>query len=144
MLNVCLPDGSVKAFEASVTPGQVAASIGAGLAKASIAAEVDGKIVGLDYPLPSSGDVKLRILTKKDPEALGVMRHSAAHVMARAVMRLFEGVQLAFGPTVEGGFYYDFQVPKPITEADFPAIEAEMAKIVKANEPFERLEEPHD
>jgi threonyl-tRNA synthetase len=144
MVNVHLPDGSVKQFEDSVTPGKVAASIGAGLAKASIAAEVDGKIVGLDHPLPATGDVKLRILTKKDADALGVMRHSAAHVMARAVMRLYEGVQLAFGPTIEGGFYYDFQLPKPITEADFPAIEAEMAKIVKLNEPFERVEEPHD
>ncbi|HTN76918.1 MAG TPA: threonine--tRNA ligase [Pirellulaceae bacterium] len=144
MLNVHLPDGSVKQFDSSVTPGQVAAGIGAGLAKASIAAEVDGVVVGMDHKLPAAGDVKLRILTKKDPEALNVMRHSAAHIMARAVMRLHEGVQLAFGPTVEGGFYYDIQSPKPITESDFPAIEAEMAKIIKANEPFERLEESHD
>jgi threonyl-tRNA synthetase len=86
----------------------------------------------------------LRILTKKDPEALAVMRHSAAHVMARAVMRLFDGVQLAFGPTTENGFYYDFELKRPLTEDDFPAIEAEMAKIIKANEPFERLEEPRD
>jgi len=144
MLNVHLPDGSVKEYDGSVSPGQVAASIGAGLAKASLAAVVDGKVVGLDYPLPESGDVKLRILTKKDAEALGVMRHSCAHIMARAVMRLFDGVQLAFGPTVEGGFYYDFQLPQPLTEADFPAIEAEMAKIIKLNEPFERVEESHD
>lgn len=144
MLNVHLPDGSVKAFEDSVSPAQVATSIGAGLAKAAVAAAVDGQVVGLDYQLPKSGDVKLRILTKKDAEALSVMRHSCAHIMARAVMRLFDGVQLAFGPTVEGGFYYDFQLPQPLTEADFPAIEAEMAKIIKLNEPFERVEESHD
>ncbi len=72
------------------------------------------------------------------------MRHSCAHVMARAVMRLRKGVQLAFGPTVEGGFYYDFDLEEPLSEDDFPAIEAEMKKIIKANEPFERLEEPRD
>ncbi len=70
------------------------------------------------------------------------MRHSAAHVMARAVMRLFDGVQLAFGPTTDNGFYYDFEMKRPLAEEDFPAIEAEMAKIIKADEPFERLEEP--
>ena len=83
-------------------------------------------------------------MTKKDPEALAVMRHSAAHVMARAVMRLFDGVQLAFGPTTDSGFYYDFEMKRPLTEDDFPAIEAEMAKIIKLNEPFERLEEPRE
>ena len=72
------------------------------------------------------------------------MRHSAAHVMARAVMRLFDGVQLAFGPTTDSGFYYDFELPRPLTEEDFPAIEAEMAKIIKLDEPFERVEEPRD
>src|SRR5215472_12534645 len=76
--------------------------------------------------------------------ALGVMRHSCAHVMARAVMRLFDGVQLAFGPTVGSGFYYDMMLPRSLTEEDFPAIEAEMAKIVKADEAFERIEEPRE
>ncbi|HQU46679.1 MAG TPA: threonine--tRNA ligase, partial [Pirellulales bacterium] len=103
---------------------------------------VDGRTVGLDYTLPDKGDVSLRLFTKKDPEALGVMRHSCAHVMARAVMRLFEGVQLAFGPTIENGFYYDIGLDRPLSEADFPAIEAEMAKIVKADEAFERIVEP--
>jgi threonyl-tRNA synthetase len=86
----------------------------------------------------------LRLLTKKDPEALAVMRHSAAHVMAQAVMRLYEGVQLAFGPTTGTGFYYDMQLPHPISEEDFPKIEAEMQKIVKADERFERREVPRD
>ncbi|MFO0902583.1 MAG: threonine--tRNA ligase [Pirellulales bacterium] len=144
MLQVNLPDGSHKQFPQSVTPNDVAAAIGPRLAQAAVAAVVDGRTVGLDTPLPDEGAVSLRLLTKKDPEALAVMRHSAAHVMARAVMRLFPGVQLAFGPTVEGGFYYDFALKHPLTEADFGAIEAEMKKIVAANEPFERLEETRE
>ena len=143
MLKVQLPDGSSKEFPQAVTIREVAVAIGPGLAKAALAGVVDGRTVGLDYLLPADGVVSLRLLTRRDPEALEVMRHSAAHVMARAVMRKFGGVQLAFGPTVEGGFYYDFSVPKPISEEDFPAIEAEMKKIVELNEPFERLEEPH-
>jgi threonyl-tRNA synthetase len=142
MLKVTLPDGSSKEFQGSVPVKDVAAAIGPRLLKAAIAAEVDGKVVGLDTKLPASGEVKVRILTQKDPEALGVMRHSAAHVMARAVMRLKKGVQLAFGPTVEGGFYYDFEVPEPLKDEDFPAIEAEMKKIIELDEPFERIEVP--
>ena len=142
MLQVKLPDGSAREYPRSVRPKDVAAEIGAGLAKATLAAVVDGKVVGADAPLPDSGEVSLRLLTKKDPEALAVMRHSCAHIMARAVMRLFDGVQLAFGPTIDNGFYYDFDLPHKLTEADFPAIEAEMAKIIKLNEPFERIEEP--
>jgi threonyl-tRNA synthetase len=142
MLKVILPDGSAKEFPGSVPVKDVAAAIGPRLLKAAIAAEVDGKIVGLDYNLPESGEAKVRILTMKDPEALGVMRHSAAHIMARAVMRIKKGVQLAFGPTVEGGFYYDFEMPDPLRDEDFPAIEAEMKKIIDLDEPFERIEVP--
>ena len=144
MLKVNLPDGSEKQFESQATPADVAADIGPGLVKAAIAAEVDGQVVGLDYRLPEEGAVALRILTKKDAEALGVLRHSCAHIMARAVMRLFDGVQLAFGPTIDGGFYYDFDLEHSLTEDDFASIEKEMAKIIKLNEPFERLEEPRD
>ncbi len=144
MLKVKLPDGSVREYSRSIRPIDVASEIGPGLAKATLAAQVDGKVVGANTPLPADGEVSLRLLTKKDPEALAVMRHSAAHVMARAVMRLFEGVQLAFGPTTDNGFYYDFELARPLTEDDFAAIEAEMAKIIKQDEPFERLEEPRD
>ncbi|MHB9078713.1 MAG: threonine--tRNA ligase [Pirellulaceae bacterium] len=144
MLKVTLPDGTVKQYDASLTPGDIAADIGPGLAKAAVAAQVDEAIVGLDHELPDSGEIRLRLFTKKDPEALAVMRHSCAHVMARAVMRLHPGAKLAFGPTVEGGFYYDFDLEKPLGEDDFPAIEAEMQTIIKADEPFERLEEPRD
>jgi threonyl-tRNA synthetase len=143
-LAVILPDGSRKEFDGPVSAYDVAASIGAGLAKAAILAEVDGKLVDLHSPLPPGGEIRLRLLTKKDAEALAVMRHSAAHVMAQAVMRLYEGVQLAFGPTTGSGFYYDFQLAQPLSEEDFPKIEAEMQKIIKANERFERLDMPRE
>ncbi len=142
MLKVILPDQSVREYSRRVSPLDVAAEIGPRLAKATLAAVVNGELAGADAPLPEEGEVTLRLLTAKDPESLGVMRHSAAHVMARAVMRLFKGVQLAFGPTVENGFYYDFQLERPITQDDFPAIEAEMAKIIKDDEPFQRVAEP--
>ena len=144
MLKVKLPDGSVKDYARRIRPIDIAAEIGPRLAKATIAAKIDGQVLGADAPLPEDGEVELRLLTSKDSESLEVMRHSCAHVMARAVMRIFEGVQLAFGPTVENGFYYDFEMEHSLSEADFPRIEAEMAKIVAEDEPFERLEEPHD
>ena len=142
MLRVTLPDGSVKEYSRRVRPIDVAGDIGPRLAKATLAAAIDGQIVGIDTTLPEEGCVHLRLLTRKDAETLNIMRHSCAHVMARAVMRLFEGVQLAFGPTVANGFYYDFQLERPLSEEDFPAIEAEMAKIVKEDESFQRIEEP--
>ncbi len=142
MLKVKLPDGSLRQFDEPVRVIDVANSISGRLAKASLAAVVDGRTVGVDFQLPGEGEIGLRLLTKKDPEALGVMRHSCAHVMARAVMRLFDGVQLAFGPTTENGFYYDIGLDRPISENDFANIEAEMAKIVQADEPFERIVEP--
>ena len=144
MLEVHLPDGTVKEYQTAVSIGQVAAEIGPGLARAAVAGQVDGKTVGIDFLLPPEGSVQLRILTKKDPEALDVMRHSCRHVMARAVMRLFDGVQLAFGPTIDGGFYYDFDLEHSLTEEDFPAIEAEMKKIIELDEPFERIEQSRD
>lgn len=142
MLTIILPDGSRKQYDRPVTAYDVAAEIGPGLAKAAIVAEVDGRQVDLRSPLPESGEVKLRLLTKRDPDALAVMRHSAAHVMAQAVMRLFKGVQLAFGPTTATGFYYDFHLDHPLSEEDFPRIEAEMQAIIKADERFERLDVP--
>jgi len=144
MLRVRLPDDTVLEFSRPVRPIDVAAEIGPGLAKATLAAEVDGQLVGADAPLPEDGEISLRLLTKKDPQALDVLRHSAAHVMARAVMRLFDGVQLAFGPTVENGFYYDFELKHSISDDDFPKIEAEMAKIIEEDEPPERVEMDRD
>ncbi|MEN6450110.1 MAG: threonine--tRNA ligase [Thermoguttaceae bacterium] len=140
MLKVILPDGKTLDFSHRVRPADIAAQIGPRLAKATLAAEVDGRLVDASELLPADGQVKLRLLTAKDPEALGLLRHSCAHVMARAVMRLFDDVQLAFGPTVADGFYYDFDMKHKLSEEDFPKIEAEMAKIVKESEPFERVE----
>lgn len=142
MLQVQLPDGSSRDFSGSVTIREVAEAIGPGLAKAAVAAEVDSIPRDLTHQLPNEGSVNLRLFTKRDPEALDIMRHSAAHVMAQAVMRLFDGVQLAFGPVTDSGFYYDFKLERPLTEDDFQAIEAEVKRIVKEDEPFERLDKP--
>ena len=144
MLTITLPDGAKLDFDRSITCLEAAEKIGPGLAQAAIAAEVDGQPRDLAYPLPSEGEVAIRFFTKRDSEALAIMRHSCAHVMAQAVMRLYEGVQLAFGPTTASGFYYDMLLPEPISEEDFPKIEAEMKKIVKENLAFERLEKPRD
>ena len=142
MLKVILPDGTARQYSSPVSCADVASDIGPGLAKAAVAAELEGKIVGLPTVLPADGEVALRLLTKKDSESLDVMRHSTAHIMARAVMRLFNGVQLAFGPTIDDGFYYDFELDHVLREEDFDAIESEMAKIIALDEPFERLVEP--
>jgi len=152
MLTLKLPDGSRKEFPANTTSRQVAESIGKRLAQAAIAAKFDGYVVDLDRELPpaelaqdqnaAGPEHSFQVLTEKDADALEVLRHSCAHVMARAVMRLFPGAQLAFGPPVENGFYYDIEVTPPIREEDFPRIEAEMKKIVEKAEPFERFERP--
>ena len=140
MVTLRLPDGSIKDAPQGATARQIAEGIGKRLAQAAIAAKVDGEIVDLNRELPTDGEHSFQILTEKDPDALDVLRHSCAHVMARAVMRLFPDVQLAFGPTVEQGFYYDIESPTPIREEDFSKIEAEMKKIVDKAEPFERFE----
>jgi threonyl-tRNA synthetase len=143
MLTLRLPDQSTKQFPEGTTPRTVAEGIGKRLAQAAVAAKVDGVVVDLDRELPATGnDIAFQVLTDKDREALDVLRHSCAHVMARAVMRLFPGVKLAFGPTTDNGFYYDVDVDPPLREEDFPQIEAEMKKIVALAEPFERFERP--
>jgi threonyl-tRNA synthetase len=141
MLTLRLPDGSSKQYPDGTRPCDVAEAIGKRLAQAAVAAKVDGAVVDLDREIPP-GEHSFQILTDKDPDALGVLRHSSAHVMARAVMRLFPGTQLAFGPALENGFYYDIDSPTPIREEDFPRIEEEMSKIIKDAEPFERFEHP--
>ena len=142
MATVQLPDGSIKQFEGAVTVLDVAKKIGSRLAKDALWGEIDGQPVPLERTLGANDSVRLRIITRTDPAALATLRHSCAHVMARAVMRLKPGVQLAFGPTIEGGFYYDIESPQALTEADFPAIEAEMQRLIELNEPFERVERP--
>ncbi|MEO2091206.1 MAG: threonine--tRNA ligase, partial [Gemmataceae bacterium] len=138
-----LPDGSIREVPAGTRPREVAEGIGKRLAAAAVAAKVDGQIVDLERELPE-GEHTFELLTDRAPEALDVLRHSTAHIMARAVMRLFPGTQLAFGPTKGDIFYYDIDSPTHITEADFPKIEEEMRKIVKLAEPFERFERPRE
>jgi threonyl-tRNA synthetase len=142
MLTLKLPDGSSRQVSPGARPRDVAADIGKRLAQAAVAAKVNGEIVDLDRELPAEGEAAFQVLTDKDREALDVLRHSCAHIMARAVMRLFPNVQLAFGPTIENGFYYDIDSPTPIREEDFPRIEEEMRKIITDAEPFERFEQP--
>jgi threonyl-tRNA synthetase len=143
LVTLKLPDGSTRQVAPGTRPRDVAEGIGKRLAEAAVAAKVNGQVVDLDRELPpQSGEVPFQILTDRDPDSLEVLRHSCAHVMARAVMRLFPGTQLAFGPALASGFYYDIDSPTPITEADFPRIEAEMKRIVAAAEPFERFERP--
>ena len=142
MLEIQLPDGTIVEHSDDASPLSVAEKIGARLAKAVIAAKIGDQIVDAMRPLSSfagKGPIPLRLLTEKDPEALGVLRHSCAHVMARAIMRLYPDVSLAFGPTINNGFYYDFDLPHKLNEGDFAAIEAEMAKIVEKAEPFEQF-----
>src|SRR5579863_1356598 len=143
MISVRLPDGSVKEFPDESSSLDVAQSISPRLAQAVLAAKANGTVVDSSRPLREVADVskpvELRLLTDRDPEALGVLRHSCAHVMARAVMRLFPDVNLAFGPTLANGYYYDFDSPHKLSEEDFARIEDEMKKIVKDAEPFERF-----
>jgi threonyl-tRNA synthetase len=143
MATLRFPDGSLKQVPEGTRPRDVAHDIGKRLAQAAVAAKVDGTILDLDSELPAgNGELSFQILTDKDPEALVVLRHSCAHVMARAVLRLFPAAQLAFGPPIEYGFYYDIDVTPVIREEDFPRIEEEMRKIVAEAEPFERFERP--
>jgi threonyl-tRNA synthetase len=135
-LRAVLPDGSVKELPAGSTAGDVAASIGPGLAKAAVAAVADGEVVDLMRPL--EGEVRLRILTDRDPEALGVLRHSAAHVLATAVRGLRPGAGIGFGPAIDEGFYYDFEVDEPFTPDDLEAFESEVNRVIEADQPFER------
>lgn len=135
-MNIVLPDGSQKELADGATVADVAASIGAGLAKAALGGKIDGAFADLDTPVKDGASVE--IITAKSPEALGIMRHSTAHVMAEAVQLLFPGAQIAFGPQTEDGFFYDFELSRSITPEDFEAIEAKMAEIIKRDEPFVR------
>lgn len=142
MLAVQLPDGTVHEFAEDATALDVAQKISSRLAQQALGAVAAGTVIDLMKPLREVSDERplpVRILTEKDPQALGILRHSCAHLMARAVMRLFPGVELAFGPTTGHGFYYDMALPHQISEDDFPRIEAEMARLAAEGEPFERF-----
>jgi threonyl-tRNA synthetase len=134
---ITLPDGSVRRFDAAVTGAEIAAAIGPGLAKAAIAIEVDGALWDLTRPIEH--DAHVRLITRKDPEALELIRHDCAHVLAEAVQELFPGTQVTIGPPIENGFYYDFARDTPFTPEDFPAIEAKMREIIARGAAFERI-----
>ncbi len=135
MVTITLPDGSIKQFEAAPTGLDVARSISEGLARDCVAMELDGQVQ--DLYLAINNDAALRLITKRDEEALDIMRHSAAHVMAQAVLRLYGTARLTIGPVIEDGFYYDIDM-EPISEDNFAEIEAEMKKIVNAKMPIRR------
>lgn len=137
MIQVKLPDGSARSLEQGASALDLASQIGAGLAKAAVAAKVNGKVRDLALPLGDGDEVS--ILTKKDPEALEVLRHSAAHLMADAILRVFPQAELTIGPVVEDGFYYDLHMKDgKITPEDFPKIEDEMKRIAQEGQPFQR------
>ena len=141
-IELTLPNGDVLTMERGITPGEVATSIGPGLAKAALAAVVNGETVSLMDPLQSNADI--RILTVKDPESLPVLRHSAAHVLATAVRELLPNAGIGFGPAIEEGFYYDFEVDTPFTPDDLEAFEKRMAEVTLADQPFERRQVTKD
>ena len=142
MPNITLPDGSVRSFDHPVTVAEVAASIGAGLAKAALAGRVGGRLVDLSHLLDTDAD--LAILTDKAEEGLEIVRHSTAHLLAHAVKELFPDAQVTIGPVIENGFYYDFSYKRPFTPEDLAAIEARMAEIAKREIPVQREVWPRD
>ena len=132
MVSVQLPDGSKRSFDKPVSVAEVAASIGAGLAKAAIAGKVDGRLVDTSHVIER--DVSLAIVTDKDAEGLEVIRHSTAHLLAYAVKELFPDAQVTIGPVIENGFYYDFSYKRPFTPEDLAAIENRMADLARKDE----------
>jgi threonyl-tRNA synthetase len=142
MPNITLPDGSVRSFDHAVTVAEVAASIGAGLAKAALAGRVGDRLVDLSHRLETDAD--LAIVTDKTPEGLEIIRHSTAHLLAHAVKELFPDAQVTIGPVIENGFYYDFSYKRPFTPDDLAAIEARMAEIAKREITVHREVWPRD
>jgi threonyl-tRNA synthetase len=142
MVNVTLPDGSVRSFEAPVSVAQVAASIGPGLAKAALAGRVNGRLVDTSFVMDA--DSQLAIVTDKDADGLDLIRHSTAHLLAYAVKELFPDAQVTIGPVIEDGFYYDFSYKRPFTPEDIEAIEKKMAELAKNDIPVTRSVMPRD
>lgn len=142
MIQITLPDGSQRGFEHAPSVREVAASIGPGLAKAALAGRVDGALVDLSRVIEH--DARLEIITEKSPEALEIIRHSTAHLLAQAVQRLFTGAQVTIGPVIDNGFYYDFAYQRPFTPEDLPRIEDEMRKLAAEALPLARSVKSRD
>src|SRR6202142_539821 len=142
MVNITLPDGSVRSFDKPVSVAEVAASIGPGLAKAALAGRVDGKLVDTSFVVDA--DSQLAIVTDKDADGLDLIRHSTAHLLAYAVKELFPEAQVTIGPVIENGFYYDFSYKRPFTLEDLAGIEARMAQLAAKDEKVERRTLPRD
>ncbi|MDH5709210.1 MAG: TGS domain-containing protein, partial [Hylemonella sp.] len=142
MVQITLPDGSQRDFPGPVTVAEVAASIGAGLAKAALGGKVDGKLVDTSYRIEN--DAGLSIVTAKDGDGLEMIRHSTAHLLAYAVKELFPDAQVTIGPVIEHGFYYDFSYKRPFTPEDLAAIEKKMAELAAKDEPVVRRVLPRD
>ena len=142
MVQITLPDGSLREFPGPVTVAEVAASIGAGLAKAALGGKVNGQLVDTSFSMTSS--VQLAIVTAKDPEGLELIRHSTAHLLAYAVKGLFPEAQVTIGPVIENGFYYDFSYKRPFTPEDLVTIEKRMTELVAKDEPVVRRVLPRD
>ncbi len=136
LLHLTLPDGSVRELPAGSTGLDLARAIGPGLAKAALAIRIDGQIRDLNRPIEH--DATISILTDKDPDALDLLRHSAAHILATAVRKIFPTAGIGFGPSIEDGFYYDFEVPRPFTPEDLETIETAMREVAVADYPFTR------
>ena len=142
MVQITLPDGSLREFPGPVTVAEVAASIGAGLAKAALGGKVNGQLVDTSFSM--SANAKLAIVTAKDPEGLELIRHSTAHLLAYAVKDLFPEAQVTIGPVIENGFYYDFSYSRPFTPEDLVAIEKRMTELANKDEPVVRRVLPRD
>jgi len=142
MVQITLPDGSLREFPGPVTVAEVAASIGAGLAKAALAGKVDGKVVDTSFSMASNA--QLAIITAKDADGLEVVRHSTAHLLAYAVKDLYPDAQVTIGPVIENGFYYDFSYSRPFTLEDLVAIENRMTELANKDEPVLRRVLPRD
>ena len=138
MAKITLPDGSILEVADGTTAAQLAERIGPGLAKAAVAAKVNGRLVDLSTPI--GGEVSVQIVTVKNAEGLEVMRHSCAHIMAEAICSIWPATKLVYGPTVEDGFYYDVDLDEPIRPGDFERIDRKMAEIIGAGRPFARRE----
>lgn len=142
MVSIKLPDSSALSFDGATDGAQIAAKIGAGLAKAALAIKVNGKLQDLATPITTDADID--IITAKSPEGLDIIRHTCSHVMAQAVQELYPETQVTIGPAIENGFYYDFAREKPFTPADLEAIEKRMAEIVDRDEPVVREEKSRE